>query len=105
MKELIHIHNQGSELRADSRDVAKLFDVDHKNLRETIESHEDQVRQLGVYRFETAKPIPGSEGGRPEKFAFLNFYQIAFLLTVSKPRRATIEPYTPTIAHMVPRNI
>jgi P63C domain/Phage regulatory protein Rha (Phage_pRha) len=92
MNELIHIYNQGSELRADSREVSKLFGITHKHLRETIESHEDQLSQLGVLRFETAKPLKaGWFGGRPEKFCFLNFDQIAFLLTLTRTTAQTKE--------------
>lgn len=89
MKELIHIHNQGSELRADSRDISKLFGVEHQSLRETIEGHEGQMAELGVFRFETDKPASGSLGGRPEKFCFLNFDQIAFLLTITRATAQT----------------
>lgn len=89
MKELIPIKNQGSDLVADSRHIAELFEIEHKNLRETIEAHEEQLTQLGVYRFETAKPTPS--GGRPEKYILLNFDQIAFLLTVTRPTAKTKE--------------
>ena len=37
MKELIHIHNQGSDLRADSRDVAKLFGIQRESLHKLID--------------------------------------------------------------------
>lgn len=89
MKELIHIHNQGSDLRADSREIAKLFGVEHQSLRETIEDHEAQMNELGVFRFETGKPPAGSLGGRPERFCFLNFDQIAFLLTITRATAQT----------------
>lgn len=90
MEELIHIHNQGSELRADSREVAELFGIEHESLRELIEEHLDKIKRYGVFRFETGKMIPNTKG-RPEKFGFLNFYQIAFLLTVSKPKESTVD--------------
>ena len=69
MKELIHIHNQGPELRADSREVAKVFDVAHQHLRESIELHSPLLEQLGIVQFETGKLLQGA--GRPEKFACL----------------------------------
>lgn len=47
MNELIHIHNQAPELRADSREVAKLFGVEHKSLRALIEAYEEEMVQLG----------------------------------------------------------
>jgi hypothetical protein len=90
MKELIKIHNQGADLMADSRSVAKLFAVEHESLRKLIEEHTSQIEQLGVFRFEIGKSFPNTNG-RPEKFCFLNFDQIAFLLTISKPSEATKE--------------
>lgn len=89
MKELIHILNQGADFLVDSREVAKVFKVQPKNLREAIEEHEPELSRLGVYRFETAKPKPGSEGGRPEKFYLLNFDQTIFLLTLTRPSPET----------------
>ena len=86
MKELISIHNQGPELRADSREIAKLFGIEHQSLRELIEGHASQLEQLGIFQFETGK-IEGR--GRPEKFCYINFDHIAFLLTVSRPTEAT----------------
>jgi len=89
MKELIKIYNQGSDLMADSRAVAKLFGVQHESLRKLIEENTSQLEQLGVFRFEIGKPPAGSLGGRPEKFCYLNFDHIAFLLTISAPSKAT----------------
>ena len=89
MKELIHIHNQGPELRADSREIATLFGIEHESLVKLINNHESQLEQLGVFRFEIGKPPKGSLGGRPEKFCFINFDHIAFLLTISSPTEAT----------------
>jgi hypothetical protein len=90
MEELIHIHNQGSELRADSRDVAKLFGIEHESFRKLVEKHKDKIEGLGFFRFEIGKIKPNTKG-RPEKFIFLNFYQIAFLLSSSKPREDTVD--------------
>jgi len=84
MQDIIPITNQGSDLLADSRNVANLFSVEHQSLRELIEQHEPELTALGVYRFETDKPKKGSSGGRPIKFYWLNFDQIAFLLTLSR---------------------
>jgi hypothetical protein len=90
MKELIHIHNQGSDLRADSRDVAKLFGIQRESIHKLIENHTAQLEQLGHVRFEIGGgKIRPQGGGTPEKFAYLNFDQIAFLLTISSPTEAT----------------
>ena len=84
MEEIIPITNQGADLLADSRNVAELFSVEHTSFRELIEDHEPELTELGVYRFETDKPEKGTKGGRPSKFYWLNFDQIAFLLTLSR---------------------
>ncbi|HVT74379.1 MAG TPA: P63C domain-containing protein [Lacunisphaera sp.] len=88
MKNIIPIQNQGAELVADSRDIAKLFGVEHESLRETIEAHIEQLTRLGIFRFETGKT---QSRGRPEKFSLLNFDQIAFLLTVTRATEKTKE--------------
>lgn len=46
--------------------------------------------QLGVWRFETAKP-KSPQGGRPEKYYFLNFDQIAYVLTLTRSNEKTKE--------------
>lgn len=74
-----------------SREVARLFDVEHQNLRETIEAHRDSLERLGVFRFETDKPLTSLAGGRPEKFCYLNSDQIGFLLTVTRTTEQTKE--------------
>ena len=79
MKSLLKIHQQGPDLMADSRAVAQLFGIQHKNLRELIETHSVQLEQLGIYRFQTAKLLDGA--GRPEKFAYLNFDHIVHHIT------------------------
>ncbi len=90
IKELIHIHNQGPELRADSREIAKLFGIEHESLVRLIKNHEPQLEQLGQFRFEigTGKTRPQG-GGNGEKFTYINFDHIAFLLTISSPTEAT----------------
>ncbi len=88
MKDLIKIHNQGSDLMADSRAVASLFGVQHESLRKLIEEHAGQLEQLGIFRFQIGKSN-ANEAGRPEKYCYLNFDHIAFLLTVSAPSNAT----------------
>lgn len=84
MEELIPITNQGSDLLADSRNIADLFGLTHSHLREQIGSHDEQLAQLGQLRVE-AEVVKGHQGGgNPAKFYWLNFDQIAFLLTLSR---------------------
>lgn len=90
LKELIKIHNQGSELRADSRAVAQLFGVQHESLRKLIEEHLSHLEQLGHIRFEIGDGIIRPQGGgKQDKFTYLNFDQVALLLMLSKPSEAT----------------
>ncbi|MGZ4962593.1 MAG: Rha family transcriptional regulator [Limisphaerales bacterium] len=91
MKSLIPIFNQGPDFIVDSRDVSRVFNVQHKSLRKSIEDHEPELTRLGVYRFENAKPPSGSDGGRPEKYFWLNFDQTIFLLTLTRPTEETKE--------------
>ncbi|HWL51215.1 MAG TPA: Rha family transcriptional regulator [Chthoniobacteraceae bacterium] len=89
MKELIPVHNQGADFLVDSRDVAKAFSVKHKSLRDLIEDHEAEIRRLGVFRFEAERPLPGSSGGRPARFYWLNFDQTVYLLTITRSTEET----------------
>lgn len=91
MMDLIEIHNQGTDLLADSRQVAALFGIHHKNLRVLIEENREAMEQLGVWRFETDKPHSTKTGGRPEKYYWLNFDQIAYLLTLTRATDRTKE--------------
>jgi len=92
MNEFNHAINQGSEIYVDSREIAKLFGIQHKNLLDQIYKNEESLTQLGQLAFET---LVGKRAqltsGNPQKFAWLNFDQIALLLTLSKPNAATRE--------------
>lgn len=70
------------EPRIDSRLVATELGVDHKNTRELVDNYLTHFEELGVLPFETAKPLHGSAGGRPEKFYLLNEDQTYFLMTL-----------------------
>ena len=72
-----------AEPRIDSRLLALQLGSQHKNMRELLEEHKADFMELGVFRFETAKPT-GEQGGRPEKFAMLNEDQCYLLLTYSR---------------------
>ena len=84
MEDLIPISNQGTDLLADSRNVAELFSVTHAHIRDQISKNEDQLKQLGQLRIETEVVKGHQGGGNPVKFFWLNFDQIAFLLTLSR---------------------
>lgn len=90
MKELIHILNQGTDFLVDSREVAKVFKLEHQHLRELIERNEEDITRLGIFQFETGKSSP-NEMGRPEKYYYLNFDQTIFLLMLTRPTEETKE--------------
>lgn len=70
---------------ADSREVAKLFGIEHESLIVDLDRHPRELEQLGHFRFEVGNGIKRSQGGgRQQKFAYLNFDQIIYLLTVTR---------------------
>ena len=70
-----------TESRVDSRLLAKQLGGDHANVFELVTNYRADFEQLGVVRFQTEKPLLGSKGGRPERFALLNEDQAYLLLT------------------------
>jgi len=92
MDEFEHVINQGSEIYVDSREIAKLFGVQHDNFMQLVDKNAEPLTSLGQLLFETGvgKKRPQG-GGNPQKFAWLNFDQIAFLLTLSRTTAVTRE--------------
>lgn len=70
------------EPRIDSRLLAQHLGNTHKHVRELLTDYTADFRELGVLRFETAKP--GRQGGRPEHYALLNEDQAYLLLAYSR---------------------
>lgn len=70
--------------RVDSRDLAWHFGKDHHDLFELVKTYRADFEEIGVVRFQTEKPLPGSKGGRPERFALLTEDQAYLLLTYSR---------------------
>jgi len=92
MEEFLAIHNQGAELRADSRDVAKVLGIDHESLLVDLDRHPRELEQLGHFRLEVGDGIKRPQGGgRQQKFAYLNFDQILYLLTITRATTQTRE--------------
>lgn len=71
-----------NEPRVDSRLLAQHLGNTHKHVRELLTDYTADFRELGVLRFETAKP--GRQGGRPEHYALLNEDQAYLLLAYSR---------------------
>ncbi|MFJ1253826.1 phage antirepressor KilAC domain-containing protein [Cupriavidus sp. CuC1] len=78
---LLLCHEHGDP-RVDSRILAAHMGNEHKHVRELIEKYRSHFERFGVLLFETAKPLPGTAGGRPERFALLNEDQAYFQLTL-----------------------
>ncbi|MBW4692244.1 MAG: Rha family transcriptional regulator [Lyngbya sp. HA4199-MV5] len=81
----LSVAEHDSILVVDSRLIAESLGVDHSNFLETIQKHQVQIEQaFGVVPFETEKPLEGSKGGRPERYALLNEDQSFFVMTLSR---------------------
>jgi phage regulator Rha-like protein len=68
------------EPRIDSRLMADRLGIQHRSFFRMISKHESIVKEFGLLRFEIAE----AEGGRPQKYTFLNEDQSIFILTLSK---------------------
>lgn len=67
--------------RADSRWIAQQIGNEHRHLIRLITDYQADFEEFGVLRFENEKPLEGSLGGRPSRFALLNEDQSYLLLT------------------------
>lgn len=70
--------------RADTRVLACHLELEHRSVFALVREHRADFEELGVLRFEIAKPTPGSVGGRPSQFALLCEDQAFLLLTFSR---------------------
>lgn len=83
---------KGDRLVVDSRLVADNLGIEHETFMRTIKKYEARIEQrFGVIRFEIGKPPQGSQGGRPEKFAWLDEDQSMFLMTLSRNTDQVVE--------------
>ena len=68
----ITVEQKDDVLVVDSRLIAEDLGIDHESFMRTLRNYETRIEQrFGVIRFEIGKPPEGSQGGRPEKFAWL----------------------------------
>ncbi|MBY8970806.1 Rha family transcriptional regulator [Pseudomonas sp. P867] len=81
----------GGEPRVDSRQLAKQLGTKHTNPMALIERYLAKFEEFGVVPFQTEKPLAGTAGGRPERFALLNEDQAFFLLSLSRNTNRVVE--------------
>lgn len=79
----VAIHNQGPELRADSREIAKFFEVEHESIARLLHDNAEAFESFGSLRFEIGVKA-GDRGGEKPKFAYLTEPQVAYLLTLTR---------------------
>ena len=85
----LNVQNIGTDRNAklvvDSRLIVERLGIEHINFMETIGDYQSQIEQaFGVVRFESDKPLKGSKGGRPQRYALLTEDQATFLMTLSR---------------------
>lgn len=82
------------EPRISHKVIAEALGLKPKNVAELITDYQSDFAEMGVLRFETAKPT-SENGGRPERIVYLNEDQCYLLLTYSrntvKVRQAKIQ--------------
>lgn len=80
----IHLVGRHEEPRIDSRALAEQLELKHRSVFALLSRYKDDFKQLGLMRFQIAKPPKGTVGGRPEKYTMLNEDQAYLLLTYSR---------------------
>ncbi len=83
-KSRITLTQYNGEPCVDSRLLAEQLNNKHKNSMALIERYLAKFEAFGVVPFQTEKPLAGTAGGRPERFALLNEDQAFFLLALSR---------------------
>lgn len=83
MREVIKLENIEGEPRVDSRLISARLGVEHESSLRLLKNYTDDFKEFGVFRFEIDKPLKGTSGGRPQKFALLNEDQSYLLLAYS----------------------
>jgi phage regulator Rha-like protein len=81
----LQVTEQNGDLVVDSRLIAARLNIEHQSFMKTLKRYQTRIEdRFGVVRFEIDKPIEGSQGGRPEKYALLTENQATTLMTFSK---------------------
>jgi len=89
--DFITIRSQAGELLVDSRNVAKAFEIQHHQIFRTIQENKEAMETLGQLRIQREVGYRAQGGGNPSLFAWLNFDQVAFLLTLTRTTELTIK--------------
>ena len=89
----ISILEVGSELRTDSRLLAKFLDHRHRTILESIDKYIDKFQELNPIPFQTeeGKPLPQGGFSRSVRYALLNESQCYFLLTLMRNNDRVVE--------------
>lgn len=87
----IELMKVGNEFRIDSRIVAKGIGIEHRAFIQTLRKYQNRLERWGVLTFEMTKPLPNSEGGRPEIYVMLNKKQISFAITLSRNTEQVVD--------------
>lgn len=90
-KSRITLTQYNGEPCVDSRLLAEQLNNKHKNSMALIERYLAKFEAFGVVPFQTDKPLAGTAGGRPERFALLNEDQAFFLLALSRNTDRVVE--------------
>jgi phage regulator Rha-like protein len=81
----LQVITKGDVLVVDSRIIATELGIEHRALMQTVKKHIEKIEMaFGVITFDLDKPLEGSQGGRPEKYALLTEPQANLLMSFSK---------------------
>lgn len=81
----------GGEPLASSAVIAEGMGQQHASTMSLIRKHIEPLERFGVMRFEIAKPLKGTSGGRPERYALLNERQAALLISFMRNSDEVVE--------------
>lgn len=83
MENLVFLTSQSVEAEpyTTSDVIAEYSQVDRRSVNKMITTYKDNLEDFGVLRFQIAKPLKGSKGGRPRKIYHLNEQQATTLIT------------------------
>jgi|694.fasta_scaffold02674_18 phage regulator Rha-like protein len=88
----IDVIDRNGELVVDSRLIARELSIEHHTFLKNLVKYLDKIEsRFGVVRFEVDKPMEGSSGGRPEKYALLTEPQATTLMTFSRNTDQVVE--------------